>query len=41
MDGMPVRRSKEDTVTIKPSDLPQQGSAIQVLSYKFQPIEPQ
>lgn len=35
MDGMPVRRSQNDAVTVKPADLPQNGSAIQVLSYKF------
>lgn len=35
MEDMPVRRSKSDTVTIRTSDLPPNGSAIQVLSYKF------
>lgn len=35
MTGVPVRRSDNDTVTIKPADLPEQSSAIQVLSYKF------
>lgn len=35
MDGMPVRRSNTDTITVKPGDLPKDGSAIQVLSYKF------
>jgi len=35
MDGMPVRRSNSD-INIKPADLPENnGSAIQVLSYKF------
>lgn len=34
MDGTPVRRAG-DALTIKPSDLPTQGSAIAVLSYKF------
>lgn len=35
MDGMPVRRSNTDTINIKSADLPNDGSAIQVLSYKF------
>ncbi|MBE9192741.1 MBL fold metallo-hydrolase [Gloeocapsopsis crepidinum LEGE 06123] len=35
MDGMPVRRSNSDSVTIRAADLPQNGSAIQVLSYQF------
>lgn len=35
MDGTPVRRSNNDTLTVTPADLPQNGSAIQVLSYKF------
>lgn len=35
MDGMPVRRSNSDSVTISSTDLPQNGSAIQVLSYQF------
>ncbi len=35
MDGMPVRRSDSDTIALSPADLPQNGSAIQVLSYKF------
>jgi len=35
MEGMPVRRSNNDTLTVKPADLPPNGSAIQVLSYKF------
>ncbi len=35
MQGMSVRRSKNVTVTITPSDLPKEGTAIQVLSYKF------
>jgi L-ascorbate metabolism protein UlaG (beta-lactamase superfamily) len=34
MKGMPVRRANNDTVTVKPADLPQKGPAIQVLSYK-------
>lgn len=35
MGGMPVRRSNSDTINLNPADLPQSGSAIQVLSYKF------
>ncbi len=35
MDGMPVRRANTDTVMINSTDLPQNGSEIQVLSYKF------
>lgn len=35
MDGTPVRRIDNDTITLKPSDLPENGMAIQVLSYKF------
>lgn len=35
MNGMSVRRSDTDTITVKPADLPENGSAIQVLSYKF------
>jgi L-ascorbate metabolism protein UlaG (beta-lactamase superfamily) len=35
MDGMPVRRADSDTITLKSADLPQNGSMIQVLSYKF------
>ncbi len=34
MEGMSVRRSNSDTVTLKANDLPQ-NSTIQVLSYKF------
>jgi len=30
-----VRRSNSDTINIKSADLPNNGSAIQVLSYKF------
>jgi len=33
MDGTPVRRSNSDTINLKPADLPENGSAIQVLSY--------
>lgn len=35
MEGVPVRRSNSDTVTITAKDLPESGSAILVLSYKF------
>ena len=35
MAGMPVRRSTSDTINLLPADLPEKGSAIQVLSYKF------
>lgn len=35
MDATPVRRSNSDTIALRPADLPQNGSAIAVLSYKF------
>ncbi|MBE9177961.1 MBL fold metallo-hydrolase [Oculatella sp. LEGE 06141] len=35
MDGTPVRRANGDTVTIGRSDLPDSGSRIEVLSYRF------
>ncbi len=35
MQGMTVRRVNGDTITVAPADLPQNGSVIQVLSYKF------
>lgn len=35
MDGMKVRRINSDTITLKSSDLPQNGPVIEVLSYKF------
>lgn len=35
MNGTPVRRSNTETININPADLPQNGSEIQVLSYKF------
>jgi L-ascorbate metabolism protein UlaG (beta-lactamase superfamily) len=35
MDGMPVRRANSDTISLSAADLPQNGSAIQVLSYRF------
>jgi L-ascorbate metabolism protein UlaG (beta-lactamase superfamily) len=35
MDGMTVRRANSDTITLNPGDLPQNGSVIQVMSYKF------
>jgi L-ascorbate metabolism protein UlaG (beta-lactamase superfamily) len=35
MEGIQVRRVNSDTITLKSADLPQNGSVIQVLSYKF------
>lgn len=35
VDGMPVRRLDQDTISIKRSDLPDTGSVIEVLSYRF------
>lgn len=35
MNGVPVRQSNTDTVNVTSANLPQKGSAIQVLSYKF------
>lgn len=35
MEGMQVRRTNSDTLTIRASDLPKDDSAIQLLSYKF------
>ncbi len=35
MDGMPVRRVNSDTLTVKSTDLPENGTAIAVMSYKF------
>lgn len=35
MKDTPVRRNDSDTITIQPSNLPENGSEIQVLSYKF------
>jgi len=35
MNGVPVRQSNSDKININSADLPQSGSAIQVLSYKF------
>ncbi|MFP4124508.1 MBL fold metallo-hydrolase [Coleofasciculus sp.] len=35
MEGMPVSRVNRDTLMLKPSDLPQNGSMIKVLSYQF------
>lgn len=35
MAGTPIRRVNSDAIAIKPSDLPQNGSEIIVLSYKF------
>jgi L-ascorbate metabolism protein UlaG (beta-lactamase superfamily) len=35
MDGMTVRRANSDAIALKSSDLPDQGSVIQLLSYKY------
>lgn len=35
MAGTQVRRVGSDTIAIRPSDLPKEGTVIQVLSYKF------
>lgn len=35
MSGATIRRPNSDKITIKPSDLPQSGSIIEVLSYRF------
>lgn len=35
VDGMPVERANGDTVALKSADLPQKGTMIKVLSYKF------
>ncbi|MEO8892283.1 MAG: MBL fold metallo-hydrolase [Coleofasciculaceae cyanobacterium] len=35
MAGTPIRRVNSDAITIRQSDLPQNGSEIMVLSYKF------
>lgn len=35
MDGMTVQRLNSDSISIKSSDLPDSGSVIKVLSYKF------
>ncbi len=35
MNGVPLRRSQSDKINITSADLPENGSAIQVLSYKF------
>ena len=35
MQGMTVRRANGDAIAFQPGDLPQNGSVIQVLSYKF------
>jgi hypothetical protein len=35
MEGTPVRRLNNDTISIKSADLPQTGSVIEVLSYRF------
>jgi L-ascorbate metabolism protein UlaG (beta-lactamase superfamily) len=35
MDGMSVNRVRSDTITLRPSDLPQSGSVVKLLSYQF------
>lgn len=35
MDGMPVNRVNSDTITLKPTDLPENGSVIKIPSYRF------
>jgi L-ascorbate metabolism protein UlaG (beta-lactamase superfamily) len=35
MEGTPVRRVNSDAIALKPEDLPQKDSVIQVLNYKF------
>lgn len=35
MDGMTVRRANSDAIAIRSSDLPENGSVIQLLSYRF------
>lgn len=35
MEGTTVRRVNSDAITLNPGDLPQTGSVIQVMSYKF------
>lgn len=35
MQGTPVRRVDRDTIALKPTDLPENGSVIEVLSYRF------
>lgn len=35
MDGTPVRRLNNDTISIRSADLPASGSVIEVLSYRF------
>jgi len=35
VDGLTVQRLSNDTITLKPADLPQNGSVIKVPSYKF------
>lgn len=35
MEGIPVNRLNSDTISIKPGNLPQNGSTIKVLSYTF------
>lgn len=35
MQGTPVRRANSDTITLRPADLPREGMAIQILTYRF------
>ena len=35
MEGANIRQVQNDAITIKPGDLPQEGSVVRVLSYKF------
>jgi len=35
MNGTPVRQINQDKIVLKPADLPDSGSVIEVLSYKF------
>ncbi len=40
MDGTPVRVVNQDTISITKADLPQEGSVIEVLSYRFDQVSP-
>lgn len=35
MEGANIRQAQNDAITIKPGDLPQEGSVVRVLSYRF------
>ena len=35
MEGANIRQVQNDAITIKPGDLPQEGSVVRVLSYRF------